>query len=67
MSLFRSRPVDSPARKPETWSGQRKAELIAAIHDGLISQQEACARHGLTAEEIALWERTLNSLSVHRK
>lgn len=44
------------------WSGARLAEIVAAIERGQISTEEARDRYGLGPEQIAAWQRTLNSL-----
>ncbi len=37
------------------WVVRRKAEVLAAIRGGLISQEEACDRYGLSVEELLTW------------
>ena len=49
------------------WSGAEKAEAVRALREGLITPGEAQERYGLTPEEIAVWERTLNSMGVRRR
>jgi len=49
---------------PRKISGLRKAEVVAALRSGLISSEEACEAYGLSPEEIAAWERALDSLRV---
>jgi hypothetical protein len=51
-------------RPPRKTSGLRKAEVVAALRSGLISSEEACEAYGLSPEEIAAWERALDSLKV---
>jgi hypothetical protein len=48
---------------PDTarWVIRRKAEVVAAIRGGLLSVEEACARYGLSAEEIESWQRMVES------
>ena len=38
------------------WVIRRKAEVLAAIRGGLISQEEACDRYGLSVEELLSWQ-----------
>jgi len=47
--------------KPSTtrWVIRRKAEVVAAVHGGLLSADEACARYGLAIEELAAWQRAI--------
>ena len=49
---------------PPRISGLRKAEIVAALRSGVISNEEACEAYGLSPEEIAAWERALDSLKV---
>jgi transposase-like protein len=49
------------------WSGAEKAEAVRALREGRITAGEAQERYGLTPEEIAAWERTLNSMGVRRR
>ncbi len=39
------------------WVPRRKAEVVAAVHGGLLTIGEVCARYGLTLEEFASWQR----------
>ncbi|HEY1146729.1 MAG TPA: DUF1153 domain-containing protein [Allosphingosinicella sp.] len=67
-----SGPAEAPAgpiatakrQAPRKVSGLRKAEVVAALRSGLISSEEACEAYGLSPEEIAAWERALDSLKV---
>lgn len=51
---------------PDTrrWVVRRKAEVIAAIRGGLITATEACARYGLSPEELELWSESLDRAGV---
>jgi hypothetical protein len=51
-----------PPRQPLTslpirWTARRKAKLIEVILAGVLSREAACARHELSPEELALWEK----------
>ena len=51
-----------PLRQPPTslairWTARRKANLIEAILAGVLSREAACARHELSSDELALWEK----------
>jgi len=48
---------DLPPRHISRWVTRRKAEVVAAVDGGLISQQEALERYGLSAEEFEGWQR----------
>ncbi len=43
------------------WTPARKAELLRAIETGDISRGLARVRYGITAEELASWERHFKS------
>ncbi len=46
---------------PDTtrWVIRRKAEVVAAVRNGLIGQDEACERYRLSAEEFLNWEQLI--------
>jgi hypothetical protein len=39
------------------WVPRRKAEVVAAVHGGLLTIDEVCKRYDLTLEEFASWQR----------
>ena len=51
---------DLPAPDTERWVIRRKAEVVAGVHAGLISLEEACRRYALSVEEFLSWERMLD-------
>lgn len=51
---------DLPPTNIQRWVARRKAELLAAIRGGLITQDEACKRYLLTPEELTSWERLID-------
>ena len=70
-SSFRPAQVIGPLGEPLTlaslpppdtarWVVRRKAEVVAAVTGGLLSQDEACERYGLTQEEFAGWQRAVD-------
>ncbi len=48
---------------PDTrrWVIRRKAEVVAAIRGGLLSLEDACARYGLSEEEVTSWKRLVET------
>ena len=50
-------PFQLPPITTRRWVARRKAEVIAAVHAGMISALEACRRYRLSAEEFLEWER----------
>ena len=68
----RSNSVIGPAGQPLTvenlppgntvrWVIRRKAEVVAAVRNGLIGLDEACERYRLSVEEFLNWERLVNT------
>lgn len=48
-----------PSPNTSRWVVRRKAEVVAAVNGGLLTIAEACARYGLTLEELASWQRAI--------
>jgi len=48
--------ADLPSPGVRRWVPRRKARVVAAVEGGLISQEEACARYSLSAEELDDWK-----------
>jgi Protein of unknown function (DUF1153) len=48
-----------PPSNTVRWSPQRKALVVEAVRNGLISRDEACRRYQLSAEEFHQWQRAL--------
>ncbi|MGN7932906.1 CtrA inhibitor SciP [Sphingopyxis sp. 22461] len=55
---------DLPSSSTAHWVGRRKAELLAAIDGGLLSEREACERYRLSAEELAAWRRSVDRAGI---
>jgi hypothetical protein len=49
--------ADLPEPGIKRWVTRRKAEVVAAVHGGLLTSEDACRRYELTKEEFAGWER----------
>lgn len=45
-----------PSPTATRWVIRRKAEVVLAVHTGLLSFDEACARYRLTFEEFSSWQ-----------
>lgn len=41
------------------WTARRKAEVVAVVHGGMLTMDEACAMYKITTEEYDLWERAI--------
>lgn len=50
-------PANLPPANLGRWVARRKAEVIAAVHGGLLTLPEACARYGISSDEFLEWER----------
>jgi hypothetical protein len=50
---------DLPPAQTKRWVVRRKAEVVAAVRNGLISLEEACARYKLSVEEFLSWQRLI--------
>jgi transposase-like protein len=55
---------DLPPPDTKRWVASRKAAVVAAVAQGLISEAQACERYGLTAEELRSWRTALDSHGV---
>ncbi len=52
---------DLPPPDTRRWVVRRKAQVVAAVRDGLLSLEDACRRYDLSAEEFRGWERALST------
>ncbi len=50
-----------PPKDTVRWVIRRKAEVVAAVRNGLIGLDEACERYRLSIEEFLNWERLVNA------
>ncbi len=50
-----------PAADTTRWVVRRKAEVVAAVRNGLIGLDEACERYRLSVEEFLNWEQLIES------
>lgn len=62
-------PTDRTAQQlppPDTkrWVARRKAVVVQAVHDGVITLQEACRRYTLSVEEFVAWQRAIERYGV---
>ncbi len=51
---------DLPPPNTKRWVIRRKAEVVAAVRNGLISLEEACERYTLSVEEFLSWQRAID-------
>ncbi len=45
-----------PPANTRRWVPRRKAEVVAAVEDGLLTVEKACERYGLSMEEFESWQ-----------
>jgi hypothetical protein len=45
-----------PGSNTTRWVTSRKSQLIAAIHDGILTIEEASSRYRLTLDELTEWQ-----------
>jgi len=49
--------ADLPPKNLKRWIARRKADVVAAVEGGLLSEAEACARYNISHEEFSAWHR----------
>lgn len=51
---------------PDTvrWVARRKAQVVRAVRDGVLTLEDACARYSLSVEEFCAWQRRFDSAGV---
>ncbi len=49
-----------PPPTTQRWVKSRKLAVIKAIENGIISDEQACARYELSQEELDSWKKALN-------
>ena len=52
--------ADLPPPNTRRWVSRRKAEVVAAVRQGLLSLTDACKRYNLTEEEFLSWTRLID-------
>jgi hypothetical protein len=50
-----------PPANTKRWVIRRKAEVVAAVRGGLLSRADACARYGLSDEELLIWQQLVET------
>lgn len=56
--------ADLPTRETRRWVPRRKARVVAAVEGGLISEQEACDKYEISAEEFKSWKSALTAYGL---
>lgn len=62
----RQRELDKlPSPKTRRWVMRRKAQVVTAVRNGLLTLPEACERYHLSEEEFKSWAHLMDSHGVH--
>ena len=56
--------ADLPPADTKRWVVRRKAAVVAAVREAVLSEAEALKRYGLSAEELASWRESLEKHGV---
>ena len=56
--------ADLPPPDTKRWVASRKAAVVAAVAQGLLTEEGACERYGLSLEELRGWRDALSSHGV---
>jgi Protein of unknown function (DUF1153) len=46
------------------WTPRRKAEVVAAVHGGLLTFEEACEHYSLQMQELIGWQRAVQRSGI---
>ena len=52
--------IDLPAPNTKRWVIRRKAQVVVAVHSGIISLNDACNRYNISIEEFLSWQHLIN-------
>jgi hypothetical protein len=55
---------DLPSPDTKRWVVRRKAVVVQAVRNGMISLQEACRRYNLSVEEFLAWQRAIERYGI---
>ena len=55
---------DLPPADIKRWVTRRKAEVVAAVRGGLLTEENACERYQLSSEEFDAWSRLYDRFGV---
>jgi hypothetical protein len=56
--------ADLPPKNLKRWVARRKADIVAAVEGGLLTEPEACARYNISREEFWAWRGAYESDGV---
>ncbi|MCB9959893.1 MAG: DUF1153 domain-containing protein [Rhodospirillaceae bacterium] len=55
---------DLPPPNTKRWVSRRKAEVVLAVRQGLLTLESACQRYDLSLEEYLSWERLIDQHGI---
>ena len=55
---------DLPPPSTKRWVVRRKAVVVAAVRNGVLSLPEACRRYNLSVEEFLAWQRSIDCYGI---
>ncbi|MGE4351315.1 MAG: DUF1153 domain-containing protein [Bdellovibrionales bacterium] len=62
----RQRELDKlPSPKTRRWVMRRKAQVVTAVRNGVLTMPEACERYHLSEEEFHSWAYLMDNHGVH--
>ena len=56
--------ADLPSPDTKRWVVRRKAVVVQAVRNGLITLQEACRGYNLSVEEFLAWQRAIERYGI---
>lgn len=54
-----------PPAGTRRWVARRKAAVVAAVRQGVITREEACRRYELSKEELSSWQQSFEAHGVN--
>jgi uncharacterized protein DUF1153 len=57
--------IELPPQNTRRWTFRRKAAVLQALRNGVLTLQQAVERYALTVEEIRAWERAFEREGVY--
>lgn len=55
---------DLPPPDTRRWVARRKAQVVRAVRQGVLSLEQACSRYAISLEEYGSWERLIDRHGV---
>ena len=55
---------DLPPSSTRRWVARRKAQVVAAVHAGLLTLDQACQRYSLSMDEFLAWQHAFTANGI---